>query len=131
MIDQSVAPAAQETTPEYGWRGRGLFETYRGELEYLGAGKWLVPSGSKPGLKYEVRASVRSESCECVGFAHHRHCSHVVCASIAHRKSGLCDSCGSRRWNRELVEVQDDDGLLSWFPGDKLCRSCIRSGAWA
>src|SRR5215218_4445125 len=130
LIDQSVAPAAQETNPEYVWRGRGLFETYRDELEYLGSGKWLIPSGTKPGLKYEVRAGVRSESCECVGYSRRGHCSHIVCVIIARKKSGVCDSCGVRRWNRELVEVQDDDGLLSWYPGDRICKRCIDDGAW-
>lgn len=118
--------------PAYVLRGLGLFEMYREELEYLGASKWLVPSGTKPDLKYEVRVGIRRESrCECIGFAHHKHCTHVVDATIARRKSAVCDSCGKRHWWSEITEVFEDDGLLDWYPGDRLCRVCIRFGAWA
>jgi hypothetical protein len=32
---------------------------------------------------------------------------------------------------RFTTEVSEDDGLLSWFPGDVLCADCIRTGFWA
>ncbi len=32
--------------------------------------------------------------------------------------------------NRFTSEVREDDGLLSWFPGDVLCADCIRAGMW-
>lgn len=139
-IAQSARPSTHdalrtpEPTPDYVWRGRGLFEAYRDDLEYLGGGRWLVPSGRAVGKVYEVRVAYTRQArdrCECRGFASHAHCSHVVCASIAAKKSAVCDCCGERRWWRQLTEVQEDDGLLAWFPGDRLCDDCARSGHWA
>ncbi len=124
-------PATEERPPAYVLRGHGLFELYRDDLEYIGSGTWLIPSGSKGSKDYKVRVGLRRESqCECVGHENHGHCSHVVCASIAHKRSAVCDSCSSRRWWSEITEVFEDDALLSWYPGDRLCKSCIRAGAW-
>jgi hypothetical protein len=36
MASTIIAHPAHESTPEYVWRGRGLFETFKEELEYLG-----------------------------------------------------------------------------------------------
>jgi hypothetical protein len=112
------------------WRGRGLFEAYREDLAYLGGGKWLVPSGGTVGKLYEVRVGSprrpNRSSCECVGFQHHDHCSHLVCAELAHRKSAVCDACGERKYWPQLREVHEEDGLLAWFPGDRLCKGCVR-----
>jgi hypothetical protein len=138
VIDQTIARPGQESTrepePAYVLRGHGLFEIHRDELTYIGGGRWLVPSGSKEGLAYEVRVSTtrpERQRCECTGFMHHGHCSHLVAARIAHRRSAVCDCCGERRYWPELQEVQGEDELLTWFPGDHLCRTCIDSGAWA
>jgi hypothetical protein len=86
MAVPSVPAPATEATPDYVWRRRGLFETYRDELQYLGGGVWLFPSGSESGKLYEVRVGSRPERnrCECVGFQHHGHCSHLICAELAH-----------------------------------------------
>src|SRR4051794_39109689 len=104
MTTTSVAQpghqSSTETTPDYVWRGHGLFEAYRDELEYLGGGRWLIPSGSREGLAYVVRASTtrpERQRCECVGFMHHNHCSHIVCAELAHKKSAVCDACEERK----------------------------------
>jgi hypothetical protein len=117
-----------EPQPAYVWRGRGLFKVHREDLEYLDGGRWLVPSGSESAQVYEVRVGTRPErsNCPCIGFGQHKHCSHVVCASIAHRRSAVCDSCGERRYFSELTEVQEDHESLAWFPGDLLCEGCIR-----
>lgn len=134
-LAQSAHRSTAESVPDYVWRGRGLFETYRDELVYLGGGNWLVPSGSTPGKLYEVRVGSprrpERSSCECVGFQHHNHCSHLVCAEIAHKKSAVCDACGERKYWPELWEVHEEDGLLAWFPGDRLCRRCCDEGYWA
>jgi hypothetical protein len=129
LIKESLAhPAHQstESTPDYVLRGQGMFELYCDELEYLGAGKWLIPSGTVAGRLYEVRIRPRSESCECVGYLHHNHCSHLVCAEIAYKKSAVCDACGERKCWTELFEVHEEDELLAWYPGDVLCRACCR-----
>jgi hypothetical protein len=138
MAETSLAQRAHQSTPEEGppayvLRGRGLCETYRDDLQYIGGGKWLIPSGTESGKLYEARVGTRPERhrCECVGFRHHHHCSHVVCAKLAHRKSRICDGCGERRWWKHLNEVREDDELLSWFPGDVLCSGCIDQGLWA
>jgi hypothetical protein len=123
----TIAYPAHQITPDYVWRGRGLFETYREAIQYLSGGRWLVPSGSESGKVYEVRVGTRPERnrCECIGFQQHAHCSHIVCANIARKKSAVCDCCGGVYWWPQLREVTDDDGLLAWFPGDVLCSTCI------
>jgi hypothetical protein len=129
-VAPSTHPSTTEPTPDFVWCGRGLFETYRDELEYIGGGCWLVPSGSKSGKLYEVRVGSprrpERSRCECMGYQHHGHCSHLTCAEIAHKKSAVCDSCGERHYWPELRQVQEEDGLLAWFVGDVLCLSCIR-----
>jgi len=99
VIEKSLAHPAPQSTPDYVWRGRGLFETYREELQYLGGGRWIIPSGSAVGRLYEVRVGTRPERncCECTGHQRHGQCSHVVCADIARKNSAVCDCCGGRR----------------------------------
>ncbi len=132
MIDQTIAhPGHQsttESTPGYVLRGLGLFELHRERIlaGYQGGGRWLVPSGTDCAKVYEVRTGTRPERnrCECVGFQHHRHCSHLVCAHRVAELSAVCDGCGRRVWRRGLVEVGPD--CLSFFECDLLCRSCAR-----
>ena len=117
-----------EPVPGYVLRGLGLFELHAEEIlaGYQGGGKWLIPSGTVADRHYEVRVGVRRPStCECIGHRHHSHCSHVEVARLAAKKSAVCDCCGHRRWDWELVEVTEDDELLSWFPGDSLCLTCV------
>lgn len=128
MSTTTVAHPAPESTPQPGYvlRGLGLFELHQDVIleGYQGAGRWLIPSGTVADRLYGVRAYARPDRsrCECVGFAHHKHCSHIVCATIARKKSAVCDGCGRRFRHRELVEVTEDHESLTWFPGDRLCR---------
>ena len=124
-----------ETPPAYVLRGLGLFELHGDEIldAYQGSGRWLVPSGTEAGKVYEVRVSPMRPSrdrCECTGYLHHHHCSHHTAAKRVASKRAVCDSCGDRRWRSEIVEVFEEDGLLAWLPGDRICRSCIKAGAW-
>ncbi len=41
------------------------------------------------------------------------------------KKSGVCDGCGERAWNRDLEEVTEDHESLTWFVGDRLCGGCV------
>ncbi|MDP9457128.1 MAG: hypothetical protein M3Q60_15430 [Actinomycetota bacterium] len=134
MIDQQSSatahPSNPEPTPGYVLRGLGIFELHRDEIlaSYQGGGKYLVPSGTETNGLYEVRIGVRRNRCECRrGFASHGHCSHVVAAGRVARKSAVCDSCGERRWDRELEEVTEDHDSLTWFVGDRLCGGCLDS----
>ncbi len=124
-------PSTPETTPAYVLRGLGLFELHRDEIldSYQGGGRYIVPSGTEANGLYEVRVGTRPERnrCECRGFASHGHCSHLIAAGRVAKRSAVCDSCGERRWNRELVEVTEDHDSLTWFPGDLLCRGCVRA----
>ncbi len=133
LIDQSVPKVQHPSTtePAYVLRGLGLFELRADEIlgSYRGGGKYLVPSGTEANGMYEVRVGTRPgrNRCECRGWASHGHCSHVVAASRVAKKSGVCDSCGERRWDRELVEVTEDHDSLTWFVGDRLCGGCLDS----
>ncbi|MDQ3833341.1 MAG: hypothetical protein M3315_06855 [Actinomycetota bacterium] len=73
----------------------------------------------------------KRDECECVGFVNHGHCSHIVCAEIAARKSAECDGCGELRWWPQLRVGEEEDGLLSWYPGDVFCDTCLKAGVRA
>ncbi len=127
-IPEAPRPTTPETTPGYVLRGLGLYELHAGEIlaSYLGAGRYVVPSGTEANGLYEVRIGTRPERnrCECRGFSSHRHCSHVVAAERVAKRSAVCDGCGERVWSRDLVEVGADS--LAFFEGDVLCRGCAR-----
>ncbi len=131
MIDISVPKVHHPSTPEpaYVLRGLGLYEIHRDDIlaSYRGGGKYLVPSGTTANGLYLVRVGTRPERhrCECRGFGSHGHCSHLIAASRVARRSAVCDGCGERKWDRELVEVTEDDASLSWFVGDRLCGGCL------
>ncbi len=133
MIDTSVLKVQHPSTPEpaYVLRGLGLCEIHAGEIlaSYRGGGKYLVPSGTTASGLYLVRVGTRPErnTCECKGFSSHKHCSHLIAAERVAKRSAVCDSCGERRWDRELVEVTEDDDSLTWFVGDRLCGGCLDS----
>ena len=68
MIDQSLAHRAHEST-SYVDKGQALFEEEFDSFQYLGRGRWLLPSATTPGRHYKV--STRGEgSCECLGWWH-------------------------------------------------------------
>ena len=62
MAEVSLAQETR-TVPAYVLRGAGLFEVYREQFEYLGAGRWSVPSGTVEGKSYVVRPG-RHAQCE-------------------------------------------------------------------
>ncbi len=128
MANTILAGSPQETHASRIERGLRLFEKRGDEIRYVApAGLWWVPNPS--GGFYAV--SLDPERCECAGYEHRgRPCEHIVAASIAKAKSRVCSCCGQRVLGRFTTEVSEDDGLLSWFPGDVLCADCIRVGFW-
>ncbi|MDP9478427.1 MAG: SWIM zinc finger family protein, partial [Actinomycetota bacterium] len=124
-----ASPKQDQRIPDYVLRGLGIVAVAQDLIldSYQGGGRWLVPSGSDPGRHYEVRVGShpKRNRCECRGFGSHGYCSHVVAASRVAKKSAVCDSCGTRRWWHDLVEVGEDDASLTWFPGDRLCKACV------
>jgi hypothetical protein len=74
----------------------------------------------------------RGESCECAAYAYQSgSCKHIYAALIARAKSTTCACCGNRVPWRFVSEVQEEDELLSWFVGDRLCSGCVHGGYWA
>jgi hypothetical protein len=109
-------------------RGIKLFEERSDDFRYR-QGAWLIPSENGVGV-YEVRLGP-VETCECKdhGFRH-RACTHITAANIAQSKSVVCSCCGLRVLGRYTTEVTEDGELLSWYPGDVLCGTCVRGGFW-
>lgn len=126
-----------DTSTRYG-RGYALY-TERGEeilLSYR-CGVYLVP-GTEPGVYYAV--NLKLGTCECPDFenAERRrkadgaleNCKHLIAAELCHVKSASCSACARRKFWRELTEVQSEDNLLAFFPGDRLCSVCCAAGHW-
>lgn len=90
---------------------------------------WAVPSCTTPGVVYlvTVQQSRGHEVCSCDDFLRReRRCKHVWAVLYLRARSGSCCGCGARRWNRDLVEVHEEDHL-TWFVGDQLCEGCADS----
>ena len=114
-------------------RGITLFRDHADEIRFDPVEKvWLVPSQHELGTSvYEVVLGRRGESCECKDFEFRGEaCKHILAATIARAKSTTCSCCGQRVSWKFVTEVQEDDELLAWFVGDRLCDDC-RPGHWA
>jgi hypothetical protein len=111
-------------------RGRELYTERWAEFR-LEHGCWYVPSATVEGRFYAVRLGP-VETCECPAY-HHRgaKCFHITAATIARAKSTVCSCCGERVPWKLITEVQEDDCLLSWFVGDRLCSDYANGGHWA
>ncbi len=111
-------------------RGRLLFEESGSSIQHLEGHTWSVPGSN--GTGYLVNLDERGERCECADFEHRGgSCKHIIAASIADAKSVTCSCCRERVLGRFVREVEDADGLLSWFVGDRICADCVRAGHWA
>jgi hypothetical protein len=121
---RTIAHPAHNPT-SYVEKGCKLFSEHFSEFEYLGRGRWLLPSTSTKGRYYEV--VTRGEgSCECLGFERHGHCCHQVAADLARLKSSTCDACGERFLNSQMVEVSEEHVAwsLAFFVGEQVCLEC-------
>jgi hypothetical protein len=130
VTDRSLALEGHETNSclERGWQ---LFEERSGEVEHLEGDVWLVPSSNLITGSYLVNVAPKAR-CECKDFEFRpgAPCKHITAAREAHAKSRVCSCCRRRVLGRFLLEVTEEDGLLSWFVGDELCSDCIREGYW-
>jgi SWIM zinc finger len=129
LIDQSLAqPAHQSTTRVQ--RGRELYTERWNEFRFE-HGFWFVPSTTVEDKFYAVRLGP-VERCECPDYEHcGAKCLHIYAAAIARAKSTTCACCGNRVPWKLVTEVTEDDCLLSWFVGDRLCADCVHGGYWA
>ncbi len=132
LIEKSLAQPAHQSTTRIE-RGRDLYTEHADEIRFDEVDKvWLVPSQHEATSVYEVALGRRGESCECADFEYRgESCKHIVAATLARAKSTTCSCCGKRVPWKFVTEVQEDDGLLSWFPGDVLCSDCVCGGFWA
>ena len=134
LINGSLARSGQQTNTELNLDprvlgGKRLFRK-RAEAFLHKRGAWFVPSENGVGY-YCVRLGP-VEVCECVDFEHRGvPCKHIHAASIAHAKSVVCDCCGRRVLGRFVSDVEEDDNLLAWYPGQRICSDCIRAGYWS
>lgn len=132
MIEQSLAQSAPPSTTTVRLeRGRELYRERYNEIEWLREDEWYVPASNLLDDRYVVRLG-DNPRCECSDASfRHVFCKHQVAASIAASKSRTCDCCGNRVLGKLLTEVTEDDGLLSWYPGEELCSECISQGYWS
>lgn len=120
MATTSVQRDERQSTREL--RGLALYEEHGSEITFED-GVWFVPSQHNATSVYEVVIGRRGEFCECADFEHRGQssaCKHIVAATIARAKTGLCAECGRRFRPRDLYPVPDDN--LTFFEGDELCR---------
>jgi len=112
-------------------RGLALYRDHADEIRFED-GVWFVPSQREGTSVYEVVLGRRGESCECADFGYRgESCKHILAATVARAKSTACSCCGNRVPWRFVTEVQEEDELLSWFVGDRLCADCSSGGFWA
>jgi hypothetical protein len=122
--DQTIAhPRATYPTPEERLeaRARTLWAEQGTSFVYLGRGAWRVPSQSKVGVLYPVQLRGEERGCGCIAYAYREDCAHYRSARLAQIRTSACSGCGERKPYRELIEVTEDHGFLTWFVGDLLC----------
>jgi SWIM zinc finger len=121
---KSLAHPAPTTTREE--RGLALYREHAAAIRFDAVERdWLVPSQHDSTSVYEVSIGRRGESCECRDHdIRGATCKHIVAATIAWAKTGRCGGCGGRFPRRDLFEVEE--GHLTFFEGDELCRPCAR-----
>lgn len=95
------------------------------EIKKLSTGCYSVPA-SKSSEAYVV--TVRPvEACSCPDSLYSGHrCKHRHAVLYMLKKTGICEGCGVRHFNRDLFEVVDS---LTFFAGDLVCRTCADNTA--
>ncbi len=127
-MDTKRIPRAPRTTttehpPQEIRRSRGIaIATNRlREIKKLSTGCYSVPA-SKSSEAYVV--TVRPvEACSCPDSLYSGHrCKHRHAVLHMLKKTGVCEGCGVRHFNRDLIEVLDS---LAYFDGDRICGDCL------
>ncbi len=129
MVEQSLAqPAPPVPAPEplrlsaRLQRGIALAEERFEEITRVAPYIWSVPSCSGTGI-YLV--NLRTFECSCPDRPpENERCKHVSAAAYKKAKTAPCSGCRKRFRHRELYEVREDHGSLTWFVGDLLCEAC-------
>jgi hypothetical protein len=87
-------------------------------------GTYSVPSLHGEHI-YDVTHTAREESCNCLDWEFGHTCYHVMAAAVVRAKTSICSGCGRRFRHRELTELTEDNhDNLTYFDGDRLCRTC-------
>ncbi len=123
MIESSVAQPRTTHTEEDARHSRGAaIATNRlKEIKKLSPGCYCVPA-SKSSEAYVVTVKP-VEACSCPDSLYSGHrCKHRHAVLHMLKKTGVCEGCGVRHFNRELFEVVDS---LTYFDGDRLCGDCL------
>jgi hypothetical protein len=129
LIDTTLAhPACPSTPTRETCRADRALQLYIEHAETIArsfrAGVYRVPSCSGEAL-YHVRL-LPTPSCSCPD-ARGGECKHVMAVRVVRKKTAPCSGCGRRFRLRDLEEVTEDHGSLTWFVGDRLCGGCVEA----
>ncbi len=103
-------------------RGIALAEERFEDIEKIAPWTWRVPSSRGP-LFYVV--DLKNGLCTCPDHPPEgERCKHVSAAAYKKAKTATCSGCHKRYRHRDLYEVREDHGSLTWFVGDLLCEGC-------
>ncbi len=125
MIEKSLPGGVRPATPEATRAGRALalyVEAFEEIAHSFRAGVYRVPSCTGAAT-YTVRLLPRPY-CSCPD-GRGGECKHLIAVRVVRKRTSPCSSCGRRFRHRELVEVTEDHGSLTWFEGDQLCEECM------
>ena len=126
MTTESLAHPARPDPTRKPCRADRALELYVERFEEIArsfrAGAYRVPSCTSSAT-YTVRL-VPEAYCSCPDFRGGE-CKHVMAARVVRKRTAPCSNCGRRFRYRELTEVGEDHGNLTWFPGDRLCGGCV------
>jgi len=126
-IPRTTCTATTEHPPQEIRHSRGVaIATNRlEEIKKLAPGTYSVPA-SKSSEAYVVTVKP-VEACSCPDSLYSGHrCKHRHAVLHMLKKSGVCEGCGVRRWNEDLLEVVDS---LTYFEGDMICSGCAAGTA--
>lgn len=111
MDEQSIARLAPERAPKQGQAcpQDELLAAAEAALVWMRGFDRDAPAGMPP---FEREAEVRVQL-------------RTAIRKARRGRAVPCTSCGERFPWRDLVEVEEDHGSLTWSVGDRLCTGCI------